>query len=81
MKITNISTAVLESNFDWTLIKIETDEKITGYGESFLGPGVTASIREFAYNSGRGGSNFIRQDSEANEGQLHLCVAGGSCIT
>ena len=48
MKITNISTAVMESNFDWTLIKIETDEGITGYGESFLGPGVTASIREFA---------------------------------
>ena len=35
MKITNISTAVLESNFDWTFIKIETDEKISGYGESF----------------------------------------------
>ena len=47
MKITNISTAVLESNFDWTIVKIETDEKITGYGEAFVGPGVTAAIREF----------------------------------
>ena len=36
MKITNISTAVLESNFDWTFVKIETDDKITGYGEAFL---------------------------------------------
>ena len=36
MKITNISTAVIESNFDWTIIRVETDEGITGYGEAFL---------------------------------------------
>jgi L-alanine-DL-glutamate epimerase-like enolase superfamily enzyme len=48
MKITNISTAVLESNFDWTIVKVETDEKITGYGEAFLGPGLTAAIAEFS---------------------------------
>ncbi len=48
MRITKISTAVLESNFDWTLVKVETDEKITGWGEAFVGPGVTAVIREFA---------------------------------
>lgn len=48
MKITRISTAVLEANFDWTIIRVETDEKITGYGEAFLGPGLTAIIREFA---------------------------------
>jgi len=45
MKITRISTAVLESNFDWTIVKIETDEGITGYGEAFVGPGLTAVIR------------------------------------
>jgi L-alanine-DL-glutamate epimerase-like enolase superfamily enzyme len=48
MKITNVTTAVLESNFDWTIVKIETDEKIVGYGEAFLGPGLTAVIGEFA---------------------------------
>src|SRR6476469_6588162 len=48
MRITKISTAVLESNFDWTIVKVETDEKITGWGEAFVGPGVTAVIREFA---------------------------------
>src|SRR5438309_11889319 len=48
MKITHLSTAVLESNFDWTIVKIETDEKITGFGEAFLGPGLTAVILEFA---------------------------------
>jgi L-alanine-DL-glutamate epimerase-like enolase superfamily enzyme len=48
MKITSVSTAVLESNFDWTIVKVETDENITGYGEAFLGPGLTAVIDEFA---------------------------------
>jgi L-alanine-DL-glutamate epimerase-like enolase superfamily enzyme len=33
---------------DWTIVKVETDEKITGFGEAFLGPGLTAVIREFA---------------------------------
>jgi L-alanine-DL-glutamate epimerase-like enolase superfamily enzyme len=49
MKITRISTAVVEANFDWVLVKLETDDNITGYGEAFLGPGITAVIRE--YNS------------------------------
>ncbi len=48
MKIIRVSTAVIESNFDWTIIKIETDENITGYGEAFLGPGLTAAIRDFS---------------------------------
>ncbi len=48
MRIVKISTAVLEANFDWTIVKVETDENITGYGEAFVGPGVTAVIREFA---------------------------------
>lgn len=47
MRITNLTTAVLEANFDWTIVKLETDEKITGYGEAFLGPGVTTIIRDF----------------------------------
>src|SRR3974390_1209763 len=48
MRIAKISTAVIESNFDWVLVKVETDEKITGYGEAYFGPGVSAVIREFA---------------------------------
>lgn len=38
----------MEANFDWTIVKVETDENITGYGEAFLGPGLTAVIREFS---------------------------------
>jgi L-alanine-DL-glutamate epimerase-like enolase superfamily enzyme len=71
MKITNISTAVLESNFDWTFIKIETDEKISGYGESFLGPGVTAAIREFS-------SILIGEDPTSFDRVLRRLK--GSCI-
>jgi L-alanine-DL-glutamate epimerase-like enolase superfamily enzyme len=47
MKITNVTTAVVEANFDWILVRVETDEGITGYGESFFGPGITAVIRDF----------------------------------
>lgn len=47
MKITRVSTAVLQANFDWTIVKIETDEKITGYGEAFVGPGLPGVIAEF----------------------------------
>ncbi|MCS6953202.1 MAG: mandelate racemase/muconate lactonizing enzyme family protein [Bryobacterales bacterium] len=48
MRVTHVSTAVIEANFDWTIVKVETDEGIIGYGEAFLGPGLTAVIREFA---------------------------------
>lgn len=48
MKITRLTTAILESNFDWTLVKVESDEGITGYGEAFVGPGVTRVIREYS---------------------------------
>jgi L-alanine-DL-glutamate epimerase-like enolase superfamily enzyme len=47
MRITHVSTAVMESNFDWTIVKVETDAQVTGYGEAFLGPGLTAVIQEF----------------------------------
>lgn len=48
MKITNVATAVIEANFDWTIVKIQTDEGITGYGEAFVAPGLTAVIRDFS---------------------------------
>lgn len=47
MKITNVTTAVLEANFDWTIVKIETDTPHTGYGEAFLGPALPHVIAEF----------------------------------
>lgn len=45
MKIVRLKTAVVEGNFDWTLVRIETDEGIRGLGECFFAPGLTAIIR------------------------------------
>jgi gluconate/galactonate dehydratase len=45
LKVTRLKTAVVEGNFDWTFIRIETDEKLTGLGESFFAPGLTAILR------------------------------------
>jgi L-alanine-DL-glutamate epimerase-like enolase superfamily enzyme len=42
--ITNISTAVIEGNFEWNLVQIETDAGITGIGESYRGGGTPAVI-------------------------------------
>jgi L-alanine-DL-glutamate epimerase-like enolase superfamily enzyme len=49
MKIKHLSTAVIESNFDWTIVKIEAENGVTGYGESFFGPGLPAVIHEFTH--------------------------------
>ena len=38
MHITRVTTAVLEANFDWVLIKVETDAGITGYGKGSSAP-------------------------------------------
>jgi len=45
MKITRLKTAVVEGNFDWTFVRIETDEGIRGLGECFFAPGLTAILR------------------------------------
>jgi len=45
MKIRSVTTAVIEANFDWTIIRIETDDAV-GWGESFFAPGLSTIIRE-----------------------------------
>lgn len=45
MKITRLKTAVVEGNFDWTFVRIETDEGLQGLGECFFAPGLTAMLR------------------------------------
>ncbi|MFN2464028.1 MAG: mandelate racemase/muconate lactonizing enzyme family protein [Candidatus Dormibacteria bacterium] len=47
MKITRISSATVEANFDWTIVRVETDERITGHGEAFLQSGLPAQVRVF----------------------------------
>ncbi len=46
MKITNISTAVIEGNFPWVLVKIETDAGVTGLGEAYWGVGVAELVHK-----------------------------------
>ena len=46
MKISQLKTAVIEGNFDWTLVRVETDEGLHGLGECFFAPGLTAVLRE-----------------------------------
>lgn len=46
MKITRLKTAVVQGNFDWVLVRIETDEGLHGLGECFFAPGLTAMVRE-----------------------------------
>ncbi|MGH2813252.1 MAG: mandelate racemase/muconate lactonizing enzyme family protein [Actinomycetota bacterium] len=48
MKITGVLTAVIEANYDWTLVRIDTEEGISGIGESFCAPGLTATIRDLS---------------------------------
>jgi L-alanine-DL-glutamate epimerase-like enolase superfamily enzyme len=45
MKIIRLKTAVVEGNFDWTFVRIETDEGIHGLGECFFAPGLTSILR------------------------------------
>jgi L-alanine-DL-glutamate epimerase-like enolase superfamily enzyme len=45
VKITRLKTAVVEGNFDWTFVRLETDEGLRGLGECFFAPGLTATLR------------------------------------
>src|SRR5580700_11855100 len=45
LKLTRLKTAVVEGNFDWTFVRLETDEGIQGLGECFFAPGLTAILR------------------------------------
>ena len=45
MKIIRLRTAVVEGNFNWTFVRLETDEGIEGLGECFFAPGLTAILR------------------------------------
>ena len=46
MKITRLSTAVLEANYDWVLVRLDGSGGFYGLGEAYMGPGVTAILRE-----------------------------------
>lgn len=45
MRITDVQTAIVAGNFDWILVKVDTDEGISGLGEAYWGAGVNELIR------------------------------------
>ncbi len=44
MKVMNLRTAVIQGNFPWVLVKVETDAGITGLGEAYWGAGVAELV-------------------------------------
>src|SRR3954469_15873842 len=49
MKITALHTAIVEGNYDWTFVRIDTDaDRLSGLGECYTAPGLTAIIRDLA---------------------------------
>lgn len=48
MRIANITTAVIEANYDWTIVRVESDDGVCGWGEAFCAPGLAQTIRELA---------------------------------
>jgi L-alanine-DL-glutamate epimerase-like enolase superfamily enzyme len=48
MQITRLTTAVVEANYDWILVRVEDSEGQYGLGESYMGPGVPAIVRELS---------------------------------
>lgn len=85
MKIRKVTTAVIEANFDWTLIRVETDNGILGLGEAFFAPGLTATIRELGqFLQGRDPRQIepIVRDllsassASGNSGQVYHAITG-----
>lgn len=46
MRITKLSTAVVEANYDYTYVRIWADNGVYGTGECFFAPGLTAALRD-----------------------------------
>lgn len=44
MKITNIATATIAGNFPWVLVRVETDDGVSGLGEAYWGAGVAELV-------------------------------------
>lgn len=45
--ITDLSTVVVDGNFPWTIVTIETDVGVTGIGEAYPSPGVHEVITDY----------------------------------
>jgi len=46
-EITDLSTVVVDGNFPWTIVQVETDAGVTGIGEAYPSPGVHEVITDY----------------------------------
>ena len=46
-EVTDLSTIVVDGNFPWTIVTIETDAGVTGIGEAYPSPGVHEVITDY----------------------------------
>src|SRR6185369_10205525 len=46
MTIRRLRIAVVEANYDWTYVRLETDRDLSGVGECFFAPGLTGILRD-----------------------------------
>jgi len=46
VKITRLSWAVIEANYDWTVVRLDAAGGLFGIGEAYMGPGLTAILDE-----------------------------------
>lgn len=46
MKIRAVHTAVVQANFDYVLVRVDTEDGVMGFGECFHAPGLSAIVRE-----------------------------------
>ncbi|MBN1976772.1 MAG: mandelate racemase/muconate lactonizing enzyme family protein, partial [Anaerolineae bacterium] len=44
MKITDVKTASIKGNFEWVLVRVYTDEGLSGLGECYWGAGVETVV-------------------------------------
>ena len=86
MQIRSVTTAVIEANFDWTIVRIETDDAV-GWGESFFAPGLSTIIREMgqlivgadARNIGQIGARLRASASGAGSASGSISNSSTSC--
>lgn len=81
MRVRSVSTAVVEANFDWTIVRIETEDGLVGWGESFFAPGLTAIIDQLgALLVGRDARNIAKEMSRLQWASSGAGSSGGAIV-
>ena len=60
MSIGRLTSAVVEANYDWTIVRIDANDGGFGLGGAYMGPGLTAILREMVPVEVSKNSNVFR---------------------